>query len=241
MSGTRNSDESSTERVTDISKTVQLTAYAANDYEDARAFAQAISDEFEFEIDMDERIERETSQRVLEVDGEEVLDLRLSNYRTLLDKQAEGNDFGDLKVRKKTETREEYAHSPSDVRDKLRNTLGTSLPDEICGRTRQRSTRWCKDNDYNIRLKTFGNDLEVRNVLTHQSERTPDNRFEDDRAWAFTLTLDLNAESEADLSALGSNVTKPLYDTLSTSSVFTKVRITDCKKKTVEEGDCYSL
>lgn len=95
---------------------------------------------------------------------------------------------------------------------------------------------------------SYEGDIKRRRVLTHRSERSPENRYEtpedadkSDLPWSLTFTVSIEATSEEDMDELSEQIVTPLREMLQHNNEIGKIRLSDCEQKTIQEGECYNL
>lgn len=87
-----------------------------------------------------------------------------------------------------------------------------------------------------------GNYIEPRRVLTHQAERTPDNRFESDETyWSLQVTVHIEATSESELDDISEQTVLPVYQGLAKLDGIDAVRLSECEECVTRQGSCYAL
>lgn len=114
---------------------------------------------------------------------------------------------------------------------------------------------WSRDIDVNdvhadpdetekqqIRVNARANDVQPRQVLKPQDERTGCDRFEtDDEYWSLQIIVDIEAQSQDELSQLESRLAPTVIDAVGQGHGIVETRITDCEVTTTSTGACHDI
>lgn len=249
-------------------KDVTLTAYSDGDFDTSREFIDSVlGDLVDFSL-MEKKVTEHRSTR-LDIEIEEELDgevfmfedsvnASFSFEKDALLNAVDGAELPEwIEFIDSVEKTSSYKYSPQKAVKSIVKEMfdGDELEeygyDEHEGLYLQAWTRKVEDHSvdadpddtiaYDARVNV-PNTIEEKQILTHQSERTQENRYEsDDEHWSFQIKVHLEADTDDRLDSISEELVPAAYSELASIDGVDKVRISGCKKKVEQTGECYNF
>lgn len=228
-----------TEENTLTEKTVTIYGYAVACV-GVREFANEIDPEGR---DFSEREYSESTNHQIIItneDGEEhYIRLWQDDYEAVMSANAINADGKNVRLVSETENTSDYVLRTSAASKALLEQISDSLPQEIDGLDRWSWSPYSFEGESGEMARIIARRIKNREVLTHQSVRTSDNRYEDAEerpAIEYEVTL---RGTESEVSDWTDSIIGTFMAELSRVPIIGKVRVSSCE--VTKNGDCYTL
>lgn len=218
-----------------VEKTITLIAYSAEHRANPRNFAEEFAD-----IDMFEKEERESHDCTLWYrTGDRNVSQEWITYRAYQSLEGNVSPEQGVWVTDNVTKSEDYVNDPSKAsQDLIKRLVNEHTPREVGDLSRIGGTRW-SDDTYETHVRISSDAVKERDVLTHQSVRSADNRFEEPvprMSLQWTITMD-GTPSKIDMYT--QEIVNPLMTHLGRHENVSKVRLSACQETVTKAGDCF--
>jgi len=224
-----------------VEKTISVFGYGGKTFWGDRKFADLIDpkDTDYQETELTENVDYYIL--VKEDDGEERrIKMDEEDIKALKKVQAFNPSNKSVRIHEDKQTSATFRNSPRIAGQNLLNVLVEELPEELIGVERTTyMPYWFEKGNKIAYIQTRG--IKKSQILNHHQKRTSEERYETEDEYPCVEFFIKFKGTEEEVTQWTQDVSYPFIHALAKSNGINKVRISDCKKKTVETGECYNV